>query len=38
MLHLLGWDHSTPSERKEMNRLTREALKRSGITLSRTRL
>jgi probable rRNA maturation factor len=38
LLHLLGWDHSNPSERKEMNRLTREALKRSGITLSRTRL
>ncbi len=38
MLHLLGWDHATASERKEMNRLTRTALKRSRVTLSRTRL
>src|ERR1700730_17291752 len=25
LLHLLGWDHATASERREMNRLTRAA-------------
>jgi len=38
LLHLLGWDHATAGERKEMNRITRAALKRSGITLARGRL
>jgi probable rRNA maturation factor len=38
MLHLLGWDHQTPSERREMTRLTRAALKLSGLMLSRRRL
>ena len=38
LLHLLGWDHATAAERKEMNRITRAALKRSGLTLARARL
>jgi probable rRNA maturation factor len=38
LLHLLGWDHATAPERKEMNRLTRAALKRSRLTLARGRL
>jgi probable rRNA maturation factor len=38
LLHLLGWDHVTASERKEMTRLTRAALHRSGLTLARGRL
>lgn len=38
MLHLLGWDHQTPTERREMTRLERAALKQSGLTLSRRRL
>ncbi|HYT12240.1 MAG TPA: rRNA maturation RNase YbeY [Candidatus Nitrosopolaris sp.] len=38
LLHLLGWDHATGPERKEMNRLTRGALKRSRLTLARGRL
>jgi len=37
-LHLLGWDHATAAERKEMNRLTRAALKRSRLTLAPGRL
>jgi probable rRNA maturation factor len=37
-LHLLGWDHAVPRERKEMNRLTVEALRRSRITLASDRL
>jgi probable rRNA maturation factor len=38
LLHLLGWDHVTTTERKEMNRITRAALKRSGLTLARGRI
>jgi probable rRNA maturation factor len=38
LLHLLGWDHATAAERKEMNRLTVAALDRSGIELARGRL
>ena len=38
LLHLLGWDHATAVERREMTRLTREALKRSGLTLAKGRL
>jgi ssRNA-specific RNase YbeY (16S rRNA maturation enzyme) len=38
LLHLLGWDHDTAPERKEMNRLTRAALKLSGLTLAARRL
>jgi probable rRNA maturation factor len=38
LLHLLGWDHAAASERREMNRLTRAALKLSGLSLGRGRL
>lgn len=38
LLHLLGWDHATAPERREMNRLTRAALKLSGLSLTRGRL
>ena len=38
LLHLLGWDHSTAKERTEMNRLTRAALRRAGLTLAKGRL
>jgi probable rRNA maturation factor len=38
LLHLLGWDHAAARERMEMNRLTRAALKLSGLSLKRNRL
>ena len=38
LLHLLGWDHVSASERREMNRLTRGALKKSGLKLAAGRL
>jgi probable rRNA maturation factor len=38
LLHLLGWDHATAAERKEMTRQTVAALDRSGIELARGRL
>ncbi len=38
LLHLAGWDHATPSGRKEMSRLTVAALKASGIMLASGRL
>jgi rRNA maturation RNase YbeY len=38
LLHLTGWDHASPSERKEMNRLTVAALKASRIKLATGRL
>jgi probable rRNA maturation factor len=38
MLHLLGWDHTTHAERKEMARLTIAALKLSGLGLAAGRL
>jgi rRNA maturation RNase YbeY len=38
LLHLLGWDHAVVRERREMTRLTLEALKRSRITLAAGRL
>jgi len=38
LLHLLGWDHATASERKEMSRLTVSALAASGIKLAPRRL
>jgi probable rRNA maturation factor len=38
MLHLLGWDHATPSERKEMTRVTMSALKLSALQLAPGRL
>ncbi len=31
LLHLLGWDHETEAERREMTRLTLAALGRAGI-------
>jgi len=37
-LHLLGWDHATARERREMTRLTVAALKLSRITLAEGRL
>ena len=38
LLHLLGWDHATASERKEMTRLTKEALRRSRLAVASGRL
>ncbi len=38
LLHLLGWDHATTSERREMNRLTRAALKLAGVRIAAGRL
>lgn len=38
LLHLLGWDHAAPAEQKEMTRLTRAALKSSGLKLASGRL
>jgi probable rRNA maturation factor len=38
MLHLLGWDHTTARERKEMARLTTSALKLSALRLAPGRL
>jgi rRNA maturation RNase YbeY len=38
MLHLLGWDHGAPAERKEMRRLTLAALALSNLRLAAGRL
>lgn len=38
LLHLLGWDHSTAVERREMTRLTLAGLERSGVRLASKRL
>ena len=38
LLHLLGWDHVTAAERKEMTRITRAALRRSGLRPATGRL
>lgn len=38
MLHLLGWDHTSTAERKEMTRLTIAALGLSALGLSPGRL
>jgi probable rRNA maturation factor len=38
MLHLLGWDHASVSERREMSRLTVTALRLSGLSLAPGRL
>jgi probable rRNA maturation factor len=38
LLHVLGWDHASARERKEMTRLTVGALKRSRVTLAPGRL
>ena len=37
-LHLLGWDHASAAERKEMSRLTVAALALSGLQLAPGRL
>jgi probable rRNA maturation factor len=34
LLHLLGWDHASAAERKEMSRLTMAALALSGLHLA----
>lgn len=38
LLHLMGWDHETAPERKEMTRLTIAALELSGLRLAAGRL
>jgi probable rRNA maturation factor len=38
LLHLLGWDHESASEREEMKRLTIAALALSGLELAPGRL
>ena len=38
LLHLLGWDHVTAAQRKEMSRLTIAALVQSGLTPAPGRL
>ena len=38
LLHLLGWDHVTAAQRREMTRLTLAALDRSGVELAAERL
>ena len=37
-LHILGWDHRTEAEALEMNRLTHDALGRSGVAIASGRL
>jgi probable rRNA maturation factor len=31
LLHLLGWDHATPADEREMTRLTLACLRRAGV-------
>jgi len=38
LLHLLGWDHSTVAQRREMTRITLAALAESGVALAPGRL
>lgn len=38
MLHLLGWDHTSAARRREMTRLTTEALRLAGLELAPGRL
>lgn len=38
LLHLLGWDHATAAQNREMTRLTLAALALSGVMLSARRL
>jgi probable rRNA maturation factor len=38
LLHLLGWDHATVAQRREMTRITVAALAESGIALAPGRL
>ncbi len=37
-LHLLGWDHATPAQNREMTRLTLAGLALSGVKLAARRL
>jgi probable rRNA maturation factor len=37
-LHVLGWDHATPAEAEEMNRLTLQALSSLGLWVAPERL
>jgi probable rRNA maturation factor len=37
-LHLLGWDHATAAQRREMTRITAAALAESGLELALGRL
>ena len=38
LLHLLGWDHTTAAQRREMTRITVAALAESGVALAPGRL
>jgi probable rRNA maturation factor len=38
LLHLLGWDHATPAEEREMTGLTVACLARSSVSLASGRL
>jgi probable rRNA maturation factor len=38
LLHLLGWEHTNPRERREMTRITVAALAQSGLELAPGRL
>ena len=38
LLHLLGWDHTTTAQRREMTRITVAALAESGVALAPGRL
>jgi probable rRNA maturation factor len=38
LLHVLGWDHATRPQEREMTRLTRAALARAGLELAPGRL
>ena len=38
LLHLLGWDHATAAQRREMTRITVAALAESGVELAPGRL
>jgi probable rRNA maturation factor len=38
LLHLLGWDHASPREEREMTRLTLACLRRAGIVPAPGRL
>lgn len=38
LLHLLGWDHASAEQRKEMSRLTIDALALSGLQIAPGRL
>lgn len=38
LLHVLGWDHATPADHREMARLTRAVLRKSRLKPARGRL